>query len=311
VLDVLQPTQSALAAASPAAALAGHVATALAVGAACILVLAMAVALRAMLGKPRPVRARRWLLCGGLVLPGIGLAALAATSAWLSLVVSADAEPAALRIEISGRQFWWEVRYVGREGKHIVLANELHLPVGTPVLVRATSADVIHGFWVPPLAGKVDMIPGRTRELRITASRAGVFRGQCSAYCGTQHARMALHVVAEDPIVFQSWLAQQAAPAMPPADASSKEGRDIFLRSGCGGCHTVRGSEAQGEIGPDLTHVGSRRTLAAGTLINHAGSLAAWVSSSQHIKPGNLMPSAAGLTPRELDLVVAYLQSLR
>jgi cytochrome c oxidase subunit II len=269
-----------------------------------------ALLIHAALSRPRPVHLRRWLVAG-LTAPVLVLIALTACSLAIGFA-QPDPPSRALTIDVNARQWWWEVRYQGMvEGKAVALANELHLPVGQPVVLRLTSGDVIHSLWVPALGGKAPMVPGQIHELRVQADRTGVFRGQCAELCGMQHALMALHVVAEEEAAFKVWLAWQSAPAIPPADELLRAGRDAFLRAGCSGCHTVRGTEAQGEIGPDLTHVASRRTLAAGTLVNRPGAIETWIAHSQRIKPGSLMPSASQLPAYQLDALAAYLESLQ
>jgi len=218
----------------------------------------------------------------------------------------------ALRIEVVGEQWWWRVHYRPAEGAAAVIsANELHMPVGTPVEIALTTNDVIHSFWAPSLGGKLDMIPGRENRLVLQADRPGTYRGQCAEYCGGQHARMAFVVVAHEPGEFERWLAQESATAPERGDAVHARGRDIFQNYGCGACHTIRGTDAAGVIGPDLTHLGSRLTLGAGTLPNNAQNLAKWIAASQEIKPGTLMPSFAMLPPEELDALAAYLGSLK
>ena len=173
------------------------------------------------------------------------------------------------------------------------------------------TADVIHSFWVPSLAGKVDMIPGRSNRLVLRADEPGVFRGQCAEYCGAQHALMAFHVVVQAPADFQLWLEREAQSAPLPADTWLAEGYALFLRGGCQQCHTVRGTPARGTMGPDLTHVGARRALAAGVLDNHIGTMAGWIAGAQDVKPGNFMPSLNVYTGRELRAVSAWLMSLQ
>jgi cytochrome c oxidase subunit 2 len=192
-----------------------------------------------------------------------------------------------------------------------VLANELHLPVGGVVDLTLTTADVIHSFWVPALAGKVDMIPGHRNRLVMHPSREGIYRGQCAEYCGDQHARMALEVVVQSPQAFGAWLAREATPAAEPATGEQARGRAAFFRGGCATCHTIRGTSAAGQLAPDLTHVGSRRMIAAGTLRNHRAALAGWIAGSQAIKPGNLMPSMAVFEGDELLALASYLESLK
>ena len=187
--------------------------------------------------------------------------------------------PGATRIEVEGRQWWWEVRYPDARGGSVVAANEIHISLGTAVELILTSPDVIHSFWVPSLGGKVDMVPGRVNRLALRADRAGVYRGQCAEYCGAQHAQMALVVVAETPEAFAAWLLAEAAPARAPTTPQARAGTRRIPVQGCGGCHTIRGTAALGRLGPDLTHVASRRTLAAGTLANDAATLRAWIAA--------------------------------
>jgi cytochrome c oxidase subunit 2 len=203
------------------------------------------------------------------------------------------------------------VRYESPDGNGaVVLANELRLPANCMVELRLRTTDVIHSFWVPALAGKVDMIPGRENRLLIDARHEGVYRAQCAEYCGTQHARMALEVIVTSPEAFRQWLAREARPAAEPSDSLRGRGRDLFLAGGCGTCHTIRGTGASGTLGPDLTHVGNRRTLAAGTLRNHVGTMAAWIVGAQTLKPGSLMPSMPVYSGEELQAVAAYLSGL-
>ena len=213
-------------------------------------------------------------------------------------------------MEVTGRLWWWELRYLDADGGEIArTANEMHIPVGEPVTLRLISDNVIHSFWVPQLQGKTDMIPGRVNESWIQAGEPGVYRGQCAEFCGVQHSMMAFLAIAEPAEAFDRWLARQAQPAAEPTEPSLVRGRDVFLRAGCGGCHTVRGTPAAGRTGPDLTHIAGRRTLAAATVPNTRGHLAGWISDPQHVKPGNKMP-AATLEPGDLHALIAYLESL-
>ncbi|MDQ1077612.1 c-type cytochrome [Pseudoroseomonas cervicalis] len=222
----------------------------------------------------------------------------------------ASAEPP-LVVTLRGLQWWWEIRYPDPEGgPEIVTANELRLPVGRPVQLRLEAADVIHSFWVPALAGKQDMIPGRDNTLLLTARAPGRHRGQCAEFCGLQHAHMALLVVAEPAPDFAAWLAAQRAPAAPPQEAEAARGRALFEARPCAACHTVRGTAAAGTLGPDLTHLASRQELAAGRLPLTRGALAAWIADPQTLKPGNLMPLVP-LAADELQAVTAYLAGLR
>jgi len=182
--------------------------------------------------------------------------------------------------------------------------------VGIPVDVRVRSADVIHSLWVPELNRKIDVIPGQVNDVVFDARRAGVFRGQCAEFCGIQHANMALYVVAEPRARFRRWLTREAAPAPPPATADLERGQQVLLGSDCEYCHRIAGTNATGTVGPDLTHIASRLSLAAATIPNSRGYLAGWILDPQHIKPGNKMP-ATNLTGRELQSLLDYLESLR
>lgn len=273
-------------------------------------------------GRPRSERTGvRVMVWAGFVAPAIILGALLVITMRVLANVSLpshalaahDAPPALgeLTIKVTGRQFWWEVEYLDAEPQRTFeTANELRIPVGRRVIVRLAADDVIHSFWVPGLAGKMDLVPGRTNMTFIEASRPGVWRGQCAEYCGVQHAKMAFTVVAETPGAFEAWAARQRSAASQPADSSSAADRNTFLASGCALCHTVRGTSARGEMGPDLTHIASRLTLAAGTLPNVRGHMYGWVANPQAIKPGSKMP-AVPLSPAELHAIVRYLGTLR
>jgi cytochrome c oxidase subunit 2 len=225
--------------------------------------------------------------------------------------VDRPAPEGALTVEVIGRQFWWEVHYYDGSGEHLLeTANEIHIPVGAPVRVRLRSADVIHSFWIPRLAGKLDMIPGRTNEFSISADSSGTYRGQCAEYCGLQHAKMSMLLIAQPPEDFERWVAAQAADAPLPADSTSRYGREVFLTTACAACHAIRGTPATGEIGPDLTHVASRRTLAALAIPNTRGHMGGWIVNPQSIKPGANMP-AVPLDRGQFEAVLEYMMSLR
>lgn len=214
-------------------------------------------------------------------------------------------------IKVRGLQWWWGIEYFGATpAERFETANEIHIPVGRDVRVQLEGLDVIHSFWVPSLAGKQDLIPGRPNELKIRAERAGIYRGQCAEFCGMQHAHMAFIVVAEERAQFDQWTAGQRQPAQVSATEEVTAGRQVFLSRQCAACHTVRGTEASGKTGPDLTHVGSRKYIAAGLFETTRGSLAAWIADPQTLKPGNNMPMVP-LTPDELRSVSAYLASLK
>ncbi|MDT7604001.1 MAG: cytochrome c oxidase subunit [Acidobacteriota bacterium] len=217
----------------------------------------------------------------------------------------------ALTIEVTGHQWWWEVRYDDPQPSNIfTTANEIHIPVGTPVIIQLKSTDVIHSFWVPNLAGKKDAIPGKSSSVWLRADRAGVYRGQCAEYCGAQHAHMAFTVIAEPPEKFWAWVASQRAPSVEPATDAERRGQQVFLSSPCIMCHTVRGTQAGGAFGPNLTHVASRGSIAANTLPNSRGHLAGWVVDAQSVKPGSLMPPMS-LSSEDLQALLDYLQSLK
>jgi cytochrome c oxidase subunit II len=216
-----------------------------------------------------------------------------------------------LTIRVVGHQWWWEVRYEDPEPhRSFITANEIHVPVGEPVKVKLNSSDVIHSFWVPNLMGKQDNITGRENEIQFTAEREGIYRGQCAEFCGWQHAHMGLLVVAEAKDDYERWREHQIKAADPPSDPERQRGQDIFLSKPCVMCHSVRGTPAGGRVAPDLTHLGSRRQIAAATLPMSRGNLAAWIVDPQGIKPGVHMPLIK-LEPEEIDPLVSYLEGLK
>ena len=291
-----------------------EVAVVLTIGAAVIFIGVMTV-LGLVLARRRLVRgsAWAWIAGGGIAFPVVVLSALLiySTARGLPLRQSGDEY---MVIEVSGVQWWWEVRYRHpATGQVIRSANEIRLPVGRTVTLGMTTADVIHSFWVPALGGKVDMVPGRVRHLRTKVSEPGVYRGVCAEYCGDQHAKMALHVVAVAPDEFDRWLAGQSAPATAPSDAAARHGARLFTELRCNACHTVRGiAEAQALQGaPDLTHVASRLYIGAGELPVEAGSFSRWVAYIQHIKPGARMPGFGHLDQQSLAALAAFLDGLK
>lgn len=236
------------------------------------------------------------VLLGGDIVAGRALGQLPATDA--------------LHITLTGHTWWWEARYNDPvSGREFTTANELHLPVGRAAIITMHSDDVIHSLWIPNLHGKLDLIPGRTTEIRVRADRAGLYRGQCAEFCGIQHTMMALQVVAEAPDKFAAWATRQQQPASTPADALAQRGRQVFLNNACAGCHAIRGAGALATLGPDLTHLASRQTLAAGMLPNARGYLAGWVVDAPSIKPGVQMP-AITIAPDDLQALLAYLETL-
>jgi cytochrome c oxidase subunit II len=213
----------------------------------------------------------------------------------------------AMTIKVIGHQWFWEVRYPGTTA---YTANEIHIPTGTRVNVVATTEDVIHSFWVPELNRKIDMVPGRTNRVLLYTDRPGVYRGQCAEFCGLQHAHMAFGVFADPPARFRAWLANEGRPARTPTTSAARQGEQTFMTSQCASCHTLRGTSAQGSVGPDLTHFGSRTSIAGYTLVNTPANLAKWIRDPQHVKPGNRMPSL-NLTPDQLGALVPYLEGLK
>ena len=217
----------------------------------------------------------------------------------------------AVTIDVIGHQWWWEFQYRDVSPSEFVTSpNELHIPVGVPVVLKAQSRDVIHSFWVPNLHGKRDLIPGQITQTWLQADRPGVFRGQCAEFCGPQHAKMAFTVVAEPMDRFKQWLQQQRESARAPETTEQSAGQRVFLSTTCVMCHTIRGTSAGSRVGPELTHIASRSSLGAGTLPNTPEHLARWVRDPQAIKPGTRMP-AATLSPADLQALLAYLGSLR
>jgi cytochrome c oxidase subunit 2 len=217
----------------------------------------------------------------------------------------------AINIEMTGHMWWWEIKYTdGTPQQVFVTANEIHVPVGRPVIVTLRSEDVIHSFWVPNLHGKKDLIPGRIALIEFRADRPGIFRGQCAEFCGFQHAKMAFDVVAESPQQYDEWVERQRQPAAPPADAELRRGQEVFETSTCAMCHAIVGSQARGRRAPDLTHFASRRMIGAGAVPNTFGHLAGWVVDAQALKPGVLMPPNP-LPPQDEQALIAYLRSLK
>jgi cytochrome c oxidase subunit 2 len=272
-------------------------------GGALVLLLVTVIAVWAVRGQRRDwIAGRGMVIGGGIVFPVIVLSALLVYTLLAAARIDAALNAPAVVIEVIGEQWWWRVHYLDENGERdFATANEIRVPVGHTVELRLRSADVLHSFWVPALAGKLDLIPGRTNVLRVAADRPGVFRGQCAEYCGGPHALMALYVVAEEAAAFERWQERQRAPA---------RAADPLFLARCAACHAVRGTPAAGTLGPDLTHVGSRYTIAAGILPNNPVAIAGWIADSQRIKPGNLMPEFRELDGDELAALAAYVESL-
>jgi cytochrome c oxidase subunit II len=246
----------------------------------------------------------------GVAVPILALSALFAWSDVFVLKTVAAPSAAKTRFEIRviGHQWWWEVRYPGASA---VTANEIHIPVRTPVRLVVSTADVIHSFWVPALNRKIDMIPGRTSSILLEADRTGVYRGTCSEFCGLQHAHMAMAVYADPQARYSAWLANQQQPARSPTTAMERRGQQVFLEEPCSGCHEIRGTTARGRVGPDLTHLENRVTIAARTLPNDPKHLVEWVRNPQDAKPGVKMPAFNALSRSDFRALLAYLESLR
>ncbi len=247
----------------------------------------------------------RWIVVGGALVPMLILAGVFVFSLG---IMRADGVPSSpYEVEVIGHQWWWEVRY---PANGFVTANEIHIPVGRPVRIHLRSADVIHSFWVPQLQGKTDAITGQVNETWLQANRPGVYRGECAEFCGLQHAHMSFVVVADAQGDYDAWVANQVRPAAVPTDSSALMGQKVFLSQSCSYCHTVRGTPAGARVGPDLTHLASRRTLGAGALDNSRGNLAAWIENPDRLKPGTKMPPVP-LDGATLQALVAYLETLR
>ena len=280
-----------------------------------VLAIVIIAAIAAMHG-PAPLRAMlasaRMVVWAGIFFPAVALTGLLGYGVWLTRASIANlGEEGQLRIVVTGEQWCWRVDYPQAAGPAVKSANEIRLPVGRSILFELRSADVIHSFWVPNLGGKVDMIPGRTTFLRVLADRAGVFRGQCAEFCGGPHALMALEVIAMTPADFDAWMQNQSGPASDPESAIARQGKALFLAAGCGGCHAVRGTAAAGTIGPDLTHLGSRRSVGIDTAATSEASIARFISEGQHVKPGNRMPPFRIFAPTDLHAIATYLLGLR
>ncbi|MGC1869759.1 MAG: cytochrome c oxidase subunit II [Acidobacteriaceae bacterium] len=283
---------------------------------------------RGSLAEHEPVESgggEMWIAIGGLVIPFIVLTALFV--AGLSLLSDFPIRGAGSRrglgraemaqsmkpdILVIGHQWWWEIRYLNDDpAKEFTTANELHLPAGRPVNIELKSADVIHSFWIPALDGKMDMIPGQPNYLRLIASQPGTYAGQCATFCGAQHALMRLIAVVQTPANYQAWLDNQLKPGAVPTTPEAKAGEEIFVNGPCALCHAVRGTGAGGVIGPDLTHIGSRKMLASDVYDNNNAYLEAWIINAQSLKPKCEMPNLPQFSGVQLNELVAYLRQLK
>ncbi|HMB91143.1 MAG TPA: cytochrome c oxidase subunit II [Rhodothermales bacterium] len=260
---------------------------------------------------PHPERQTRLLIIGGGALfPTLVLAGYLIYGLSMMPDLLAPAPKGSLEITVSGEQWWWRVQYHTPEGDRVALANEIHLPVGEPVQFHLESPDVAHSFWIPALGGKMDMLPGRTNHLTLHPTRTGVFTGACAEYCGEAHTLMRFYAVVQEKEDFDAWLEQQSNPVASPATPLTQRGEEVFSAHGCGACHAVRGTEADGVIGPDLTHVGSRLSLGAGTLPNETSDFLRWITHTETVKPGVHMPAFGMLPEADLHALAAYLDGL-
>jgi len=248
------------------------------------------------------------LLCG-VILPTISLGGLLIYA--LQLLPGARTSAAEMTVKVSGEQWWWRVQYQGPEGKHIDSANEIRIPVEASVYFELTSPDVIHSFWIPALGGKLDMIPGRTNRLHLIPTKPGTYRGVCAEYCGTAHALMAFPVIVQTQSEFDLWLKLEASDAVRPGSPSAVKGENMFMETGCTACHTIRGTQARGEIGPDLTHFGTRQSIGAGILPNTSENLEKWLRETGKLKPAVRMPEFGMLDQSEIGDLAVYLTGLK
>jgi cytochrome c oxidase subunit 2 len=257
----------------------------------------------------QPSRLREhWLIwIGGVIVPFVILMVLAVVTVDTTSALR-TASPGALRIDVVGKLWWWEVRY---PGTGVTTANEIHIPQGTPIQLHLTSDNVIHSFWVPELAGKMDTIPGQPNDLDFTADTVGTYQGQCAEFCGLQHAHMGVAVVVQTPADYGRWLARRERAPLEPASEEAARGELVFQREACAGCHTIRGTDATGTVGPDLTDVGSRARLGAETILNTPKGMQRWIRDAQAIKPGISMPAFGDLSDADVSALTTYLESLQ
>ena len=255
---------------------------------------------------------RNWPILGGILLPLVVIGIVFGYNIYTLAAVENPHGKPDVQIEVVGRRWWWEVKYPD-EG--VITANEIHIPVGKPVEIQLQTADVIHSFWIPELHGKMDLIPTRINKIVIQADKAGVYRGECAEFCGLQHAHMGLMVVAQEQADYDNWVKAQQQPAAQPTDQTALQGQQVFMSVGCVFCHTIRGLEdkeidrSSVDLGPDLTHLDSRLTIAGASLTKNRGNLAGWIVDAQHVKPGALMPEM-NIDSEQLQALLAYLETL-
>jgi cytochrome c oxidase subunit 2 len=259
---------------------------------------------------PKQVHGNTTLELAWTLVPALLLAVVAVPTARTIFYTYRDAPPGALEVDVRGYQWWWRFAYPLPNGDTVVTANEIHVPVGQPVILKLNSADVIHSFWIPQMGGKRDVVPGRTNDIVFTPSEAGVYLGQCAEFCGDSHALMRMRLIAHEPAEYAAWLQNEARPAVEPTDSAVMLGKKFVTEGPCAGCHTIAGTNAKfGTTAPNLTHLARRSTIAAGLLENNAQNLTKWITDPSAVKPGAKMPSH--LVPeQEMPYVVAYLQSL-
>jgi len=250
---------------------------------------------------------RHLVVIGGFLLPAIVILGLMAYNTYVSVDLEKPPSAPALTVSVRSNQWWWHVHYPDHD---ITTANEIHIPAGQSVALQLTSDDVIHAFWVPALQGKRDMMPDHVGHLWLQADEPGTYRGQCAEFCGRQHAKMEFLVISHEQEAFQSWVEERQAPRPELSDEQALRGEDVFMEYGCGDCHTIRGSDANGELGPDLTTLAARRELGAGTVANTRENLGAWILNAQAFKPGNLMPPVS-MPDEDLQDLLVYLETLR
>jgi len=272
-----------------------------------LLVIGLAVYAILQPGKHPAKRTRVIVIGGGAIFPTVVLVSLLTYGLAMMPELQRPAPEGSQVIEAAGVRWWWRFGYRTDSGDVIETANEIHVPVDEEVEFKLASEDVIHSFWIPSLGGKTDMIPGRVNRLKLQPTKVGFYRGLCAEYCGTAHAMMSFDVIVEPRADFNRWLAHQAEPAV----QTDGEGLGLFLKLGCGACHAIRGTDADGPVGPDLTHFGSRRTIGAAVLANTPENLARWIARTHAVKPGVEMPEFDHLKPDELTQLVKYLGSLQ
>jgi cytochrome c oxidase subunit 2 len=244
---------------------------------------------------------------GGIIAPVLILGVLAVVTVNTTEVLRKPQQNELL-IQVTGKRWWWDIRYPADK---VTTADEIHIPVGRPIDIELTSDNVIHSFWVPQLAGKVDTIPGQVNHLRLKAIDPGTYRGECAEYCGIEHAHMSFTVIADTPVDFDRWMTRRRGIAgLAPTSDEMAQGQLVFTREACAGCHTVKGTQATGTVGPDLSDFGSRRSIASLTVANTSANLSRWIADPESIKPGNLMPPTA-LSDADRAAVVAYLEGLK